>query len=431
MTGRQTRLDFVIDAALAIGMIGAAWLAVFGHRGIAPCAGVMALSVAFRGKVWSDGFGLLFSVLRNPAPLSIAFAAIIAFAAWVALTAFWSEIPGAEWLGLTILVAVLGAGALVHEAANAPPRRARKMASCFVVMTVVACAMLLFEGMSGAYLRGILPPQDLTPSRSKDLIALGRGVTAMAPLVFPATILLRRMSGSWIVAATPAVTLFAASAEYSISSNVIGLACGALAFAAAMRRPQLVLKIMAVMVIASLLLAPFAAAQIPVSAVIDGDAGFLPASWAQRLVIWRHAADLALDQCMPLGCGADYARSLSRDGATVVIPNWPYPLQLMPIHPHNLFLQVWLELGAPGALTLAIALICSVRALRPLTIEPTTIAAICAAAAVSFVSLMFEASLWQAWRLSVLMLAAFGCAVAYSAENNWRKKNAAESPTRV
>ena len=40
--------------------------------------------------------------------------------------------------------------------------------------------------------------------------------------------------------------------------------------------------------------------------------------------------------------------------------------------------------------------------------------AIAAVAAVSFISVIFEASLWQVWRLSAFALAALGCAVSYS-----------------
>ena len=397
-------------------MAAAAWLAVFGHRGLAPCAGVMALSVALRRETWSAGFGLLYSVRRRPTPLSIAFVAMIAFAVWVALTAFWSPVPGAGWLGLTILVSVLSAGALVFEATRASASRARTMAAFYAAMVAIAAMAFLFEGISGAYLRSVIPPEDLTPQRWKDFIALGRGVTAIAPLVFPAAILLRWMSGSWIVAAAPALALFVAAIKFSIFSNVIGLIFGAIAFAAALSRPRLSVNLLSALIIAALLLAPFAAAQISAASVLDGDAEYLPTSWAQRLVIWRHTAVLTLDQCLPFGCGADYARALSEKGVTVGIPGWPLALPVMPIHPHNLFLQVWLELGLPGVLAFALALTASARALQKAPIGRSAIAAICAVASVSFVSVMFEASLWQAWRLAVLALAAFGCAVAYSLE---------------
>lgn len=414
MTAESSTLDRVIDGAFVIALIGVAVLAVFGHRGVAPCVGVMALAVALRWRTWVAGFGLLSPRRLLADPLSIATAATLGFSFFVATTAAWSPTEGAAWLGLTVLVSALAAGAIAFEAQRAPPRRAGFFAVLFALSVCAASATLMFEGLSGGYLRDVVPPEDLSPQRWRDFIALGRGVTAIAPLVFPAAALLHRLTGSWWVALSPAAALFIAAANFSIFANVAGQAAGALAFAAALSWPRTSVKFWTMLFAIALVAAPFVALIIPSGAVENGEFGQLPASWALRLVAWREAAEAALGSCFPFGCGADYARALSKIGATAEIPGWPYALPRMPVHPHNVFLQIWLELGIVGVALFAAALFGAAGALLRAKIDAATCAAICAAAAVSFISVMFEASLWQVWRLAVFALAAFGCAVSYS-----------------
>lgn len=397
---------------------GIAWLAVFGHRGLAPCAGMMALMVAFRRDIWRAGFGLLAPQRELKQSffgeaLSIASLATAAFVVVIALTAFWSPTPGAQWLALTIASAVLVGGALVYEAVNAAPARARCFAILFALMVSPAAALLMFEGLSGGYLRGVIPPDDASPERWKDMTALARGVTAIAPLVFPAAILIRRLTGSWTAAFAPAAAAFIAATHFSVFANVVAIAAGAVAFFAAMLRPRSAMMALAILFAAALILTPFVASALPLEALFD-NGSLAPASWEQRLVIWREASDRALHQCMPLGCGADYARAWRNEGATIDVPSSPVPLPVMPVHPHNVFIQIWLELGLAGAGAFLTAMIASAVALLRINVDSRTAAAICAVAAVSFISVMFEASLWQAWRLAVFALAAFGCAVSYS-----------------
>lgn len=395
-------------------MAGVAWLAVFGHRGVAPAAGLIALAVACRKEIWVSGLALLSPRHLRSDPLALAALSMIGFSGWVALSALWSPTPGAFWLGLTVLVAALGAGALAFETAQASPKRAQRFSAIFALMTATASAALLFEGLSGGYLRAVIPPDDLTPLRWKDMTALARGVTVMAPLVFPAAVLLRRITGSWAVAFAPAGAAFVAAAQFSVFANVVAIGAGAVIFALAMIRPRLCLILLAALSILALLAAPFVAAAIPAEAIVDGGVGAIPASWGQRLFVWKEAGVRALRDCLPFGCGADYARSLKDIAGMIAVPDSTINLPAMPLHPHNVLLQIWLELGLPGVAAFGVAIAAAAAALMRAKLDRGTFAAACAVIAVSFISVMFEASLWQMWRLAVFALAALGCAVSYS-----------------
>jgi O-antigen ligase len=418
LAARQDRLDKYVDGAFAVAMAGIAWLAVFGHRGVAPMVGLIALAAAFRKDIWISGITLLSPPRLRCDPLGLAALSMIGFSAWVSVSALWSPTPGGFWLGMTILVAVFGAGALVFEAAHATPKRAQRFSALFVLMVVSASAALLFEGLSGGYLRAVIPPDDLTPLRWKDMTALARGVTVMAPLVFPAAVLIRRITGSWAIALVPASAAFVAAMQFSVFANVLAIGAGAAAFGLALVRPRLCLVVLAILLMLALISAPFVAAAIPAEAIVDGGVGVVPASWGQRLFVWKETGVRVLRDCMPLGCGADYARSLKESAGMIVVKGSAITLPAMPLHPHNLFLQIWLELGLPGVAAFGAAIAAAAAALMRAKIDAGTLAAAGAVIAVSFISVMFEASLWQIWRLAVFTLAALGCAVSYSVNNS-------------
>lgn len=399
---------------IAIGLAGVAWLSVFGHRGVAPCAAFMALGVALRPAIWRQGFALLAPARVLSQPLSIAAVSILCFCLWIATGVLWSPTPGAEWLALTALAATLTGGALSYEAVTATPARAARLAGFYIAMVCVAAAALMFEGLSGGYLRLSLPPADVSPLRWKDMTALGRGVTAAAGLVFPAAALLYRVSGSRLVALAPVAALFIASLNLSVYANVAALIAGAAAFALALIAPRSAFRALVGVFVLALFAAPFIAWEIPVDAILAGEASALPPSWAQRLVVWRETATVAMRDCLPVGCGADFSRAFAENGATIRVPGWPIDLPVMPTHPHNMFLQIWLELGLPGVLLLATAGLFAARAFLASRVDRLTMSAACGALGVCFISVIFEASLWQVWRLAVFALAAFGVAMSYS-----------------
>ncbi len=418
MAARNRGLDRGIDGVFAMAMAAAAWLIVFGHRGVAPCVGAMALAAAFRREIWSSGLQLVSPRRLFADPLSIAAMAAALFSIWIAMTALWSPTPGAQKLGLTVGVSFLAGGALVFEAARAGGGQTARRAVLYVIMVSTAAAALMFEGLSGGYLRGVIPPDDQTLERWKDLTALGRGVTALAPLVFPAAVLLRRITGSWTLAFAPAALAIVAASQFSVFANVVALTAGCIVFIIAVARPRSCLWALTMIIVAAIVLTPFAAAAIPSDTLFDGGANTLPASWEQRLSLWREASMRGLGQCLPWGCGADYARAWSLEGGMISVSGSPIPLPEIPIHPHNIFIQIWLELGLPGVAAFATAAIASARALARAQLDERTIAAICGAVSACFISVMLEASVWQVWRLAVFALAAFGCAVSYSANKS-------------
>ena len=410
---KPASLDRVIDGAFFLTMPLMAWLAVFGHRGAVIVAGLPALAIALRPEIWREGLPLLAPSRVAAGSLPRAAVAALLFALWIAVTGFWSPTPGAWKLALAVAGFTLAGGALVHEASRAAAARRRRIGVLFAGAVTAAAAVLLFEGLTGGALRALVPPADQSPLRWKDTIALARGVTFVAPLVFPAAAILFALTDSRLLALVPLLLALLAAAQFSVAANVVAILFGLGAAALALWRPRAVIIALGALFIASLLAAPLFAFA-PADAVLSAESALLPPSWAQRLNLWTEAGERILGGCFLAGCGADYARAWAAEGTMIDVPGSPVALMEAPIHPHNLFLQIWLELGIFGVLTMAGALSFALRRLASVGLQGVAFAAIAGAAAAAYISFMLEASLWQAWRLAVLSLAAFGGTLSYS-----------------
>ena len=402
----------MIDAAFFLAMPLLAWLAVFGHRGAVVVVALPALAIALRPSIWREGLSLLAPARIKRALLPRAAFAGLLFVLWIGLTGFWSPTPGAWKLSVGVAAFGICGGALVYEVSRASATRVRRMAALFAGAVTIAAAALLFEGLSNGLLRNIVPPTDESPLRWKDMTALARGVTLIGPLAFPAASILYSLTGSRALMAAPIVLALLAAAQFGVTANIVAILAGLGAGIVAVWRPRATVFAAGMLFLVSLVLAPLFSLA-PADAILNADSALMPPSWAQRVNLWREAADRVLDGCMWSGCGADFTRAWAANGAMIEVPGSPIPLREAPTHPHNVFLQVWLELGIFGVATLFASLWFASRRFNVIEPQRAAFAALAASAAATYISFMFEASLWQAWRIAVLSLVAFGGALSY------------------
>lgn len=122
-----------------------------------------------------------------------------------------------------------------------------------------------------------------------------------------------------------------------------------------------------------------------------------------RLMIWNFVGRHTLDH-LPFGIGIDGSRVLSSDGETV-----PYNKgDILPDHPHNVYLQIWLELGIPGVI---IAMLLTGLLWRRIYYAPRRIQPfIWGYVVTASITLAIAYGTWQAW-----WLAAHGLTAIYMA----------------
>jgi exopolysaccharide production protein ExoQ len=115
-----------------------------------------------------------------------------------------------------------------------------------------------------------------------------------------------------------------------------------------------------------------------------------------RFFIWSYSAEKALE-ALPLGIGLNASRTL--DEGPVDLAREPGPGH----HPHNAYLEIWLELGVIGPalfLALGLFLLARLRSLAP-DVERYGLAAFASACCV----LASGFSVWQAWQYAAIIAA--------------------------
>ena len=392
--------------------------AVFGHRGVAPWLLLASLPAFVRGDFWQTAFGELFDKADLKNPLFAGFLAAIFFCFWILVSGTWS--PKHHYaLFLNVLAPVLVGGSVIWFALNLTPIWKHRLAIAFALSIACGMTVLSFEGLTDGLLRGVLPPDESSPGGHRDMTALGRGVTALAPSLFPAAIIIATMRGRLSAFALLALGVIAAFTN-DVTANVAAIAAGFVVAVFAFRAPLFTLRALKWGVLGLFALTPIIFAALPVDWIFSAVREYLPAevlpqiaSWLHRIAVWQSVA-AHVPEGLPFGHGADYARIWKETAPLIETPGSPIPLSLMPTHPHNLFLQVWLELGLPGVLALGAALYYGFDILLKTHRHIAVNAGLCGALAAIVVSMMVEGSIWQVWRGAAMALAGMGIALSYS-----------------
>lgn len=344
--------------------------------------------------------------LPRRTPMVFAAAALLS---WALVSAAWSVEPSravgtALSLGALLLLGAMAARAVVED----DPANLRRMGVALVVGLALGAAALAFDfatdNLFRRAVRGFPPPSMQIGFGLKP----AAGVLALLlPLLLAVPGVARPLRFAVLGAGTAAVVwLPGESAKLSI---LLGLAAAALAMAL----PRLATRAAAVGLAAFFLLAPliFSAAvpRLP-------DLSALPRSAAHRVLIWDFVGEriavrpilgwgMEASRAIPGGDDTFAPATLDRFGldgaeerAFFALPS----TKRLPLHPHNAALQVWLELGAVGAV-LAAALAASVMlaARSPAALGAATAGAVTGA-------LSFGA--WQPWWIASLLLAAVALA---------------------
>jgi O-antigen ligase len=138
----------------------------------------------------------------------------------------------------------------------------------------------------------------------------------------------------------------------------------------------------------------------------------MPTQDLPRFYIWAFAAERIAERPL-LGWGMNASRSMpgGKDQIVDNIRGKNYG-EVMPLHPHNIALQVWLELGVVGALLMA-GLFARLILFGTVPARPPYVAAAAAGLTVTaFVQFALSYGAWQSWWLACVFLATAFLAIA-------------------
>jgi len=373
---------------LAVALAATPFVVVLQNRTLAPIA-----LLGFAGVVLAG----LRAGWRPARPPGLVWPAV-ALLGWAMVSALWALEPGRALETVLRLAAPLALAVLAADALRRPPP-SRLLPRAAALGLALGIAAALFDDLSGnalrAFVRGIAEPPATLAFGLKNAASV---IALLLPLAVFATALARGARVALgLAGAVVALLLPGESAKLAV---LAGLAAG-VAAGLAPRATRLGLAGLAAVLILAL---PWM-----LGAALPRDASGLPNSAAHRLLIWDFAAERIAERPM-IGWGMDASRAVpggaGRPDAALreafgltssAAAPWFANAQLLPLHPHNLALQVWLELGAIGAALMALLL-----ALVALTCRSP---GACGAFAAGLVIAMLSYGAWQYWWVSGLLLA--------------------------
>jgi O-antigen ligase len=301
-------------------------LALVPH-GVAPlvavaglcAAGFVAVSPPYR-----------FAALRWPA------ICLLALLAWGAASAMWSVDPQRSLI-LDIRLAGLFIAGLALAAAAGRLANPRRLALFLLVGMGCGLALTWYDLLSGGGLSRHISVRVFHPFRLNQ-IAVGLALLAlpvMAWLIERGRWPLALMAAAVMVGTVGLLQDVAAKTALAMSLPVMGmLYCW--------RGP--VARLAAILSIVGILTAPLTLPALGRMPVVLAAADAIKGSAWHRLLIWSFVGE-RIGERLLLGWGLDASRAIP-GGTEEMRPG----LKRLPLHPHNAALQLWLELGVPGAL---------------------------------------------------------------------------------
>jgi exopolysaccharide production protein ExoQ len=372
-------------------------LSIFAPLALSPILGLTSLAALF--VLWRS------KALCALAP-SLPALILILFILLALASAGWSTDIAVTLDKVPRLALICAAGWIVIAAAGTLDGSARRVFGRMLVAGVVITLFaLLFErATAGALLR-------LSGQKFVDFnlvfVAYNRGVTFFVLAVWGAGLVLcrRRWAAAGLIVAALAACLL-----HTSGGAVAGLLIGSIAFVAARVMPRQAPVLIAVVATAYIAAAPFLHMSLfsphalhfdgPRSAEEDRQSRFFSRSAYHRLLIWNFAAKRALERPV-LGWGFRTSRAVPGGKAYLDSSE-----QALPLHPHNGIIQIWLELGAAGAILAAVFAIGLMRAVRRWPIGDAGTEAACALFAAGFTIICVSYGLWQSWWLASLFFGA-------------------------
>ena len=257
-----------------------------------------------------------------------------------------------------------------------------------------AVAVLALDSLAQGQIFGaisLMSGKPLTPDIAKRDAA--RGCYAVALMFWPAALFAWRRTPA-AVTVVIGVLIAASSVLLGVDAPAVAMALSLLVFAGMRVNARIGAWACAIgaavyVLAAPLVFLPHGSAAPP---DLPSDVGKL--SWHVRLDIWRFASRLIAHRPL-LGYGLDSSRAFE--------PN-------IPMHPHDMALQLWLELGAPGALLGALFFgWLFYKVARLAKSDPAWAAVACATGTVYLLIGAISFGVWQEWWLALGAAAVAAC----------------------
>jgi exopolysaccharide production protein ExoQ len=360
-------------------------LLVLAPRGVAALLSLAGLSAA----------GLLMSSRGSRLNPAVSRAAILlgCLLVWGALSALWSVDP---MRSLTVAVRLTGlfTVGITLLAATGSITAPGRLTLLSVVGLALGVGMALTELMTDGALSSYFSDRAYQPAR------LNQASISFAILCLPISGILvcrgYKLPGTLLAVATAATVCFLAGTAAK-AALITGLPMALLLY----RGGPIVARAAAVISTIIIVTAPLTFARLERLPMLTEGADVVKLSAGHRLLIWSFAGDRIAEQTAA-GWGLDSSRAIP-GGEDLIRPGETW----LPLHPHNAPLQLWLELGVPGAVFFALVIALAWWALAEAHWPPLFFAAAGGSLTTAFVGCFATYGIWQEWWLGTLWFSLF------------------------
>ena len=382
-TGWRSRLAGAVAVTVAALAPVVAYVGNLGFAPLIALAGLASTAVLVGRRTPWPAFGLVFV------------AALLAAASYgwgvVRPTDFPRYAEVEQLTGLKLLLQAALYGAFVAAARELSPAMGRRALLILGVGFALVAMLLLVEALGGAALYQWIKreaQQATRPDLAKRNVA--RATYAAVLVLWPAFLALRQRGWQAVGVIAGAGTL-AAAILFRVDAPLAALALSTVVFGLVRYGGAAAAKTLGIAAALFVAAAPLAGVFAARAGLHLQTQGVAKASWEARVQIWGVAATHAAERPL-LGWGLDGSRAFPG---------------VIPLHPHDMSLQVWLELGAAGAILAVAFWMLVFERCAAMAREDRTLAAAATASAAAYLvigALSFGA--WQEWWLALGALSA-------------------------
>ncbi len=382
--GRR-RLAVAFETGLDLSALLFFPLLILAPRGIAALASVAGLFAA----------GLILAAKRplwRP-DLAVPAALVAALLIWGAVSALWSIDP-LRSLDLAARLAGLFAAGLALAAAAKEIAVPGRLTNFLIASLIIGTAMAALDLAT----HGALSKPFST--RPYELSWLNQASVAFAILLLPTSTVLigrgHRAAGALFAVAVAATVLVLAGTAAKVSLAA-GVAAALLWYGWPARTARLAVALSVIVVIG----APLTFARLERVSDLVVTANDVKQSAGHRLLIWSFVGDRIAEHPLA-GWGLNSSRAIP-GGKDLIRPGESW----LPLHPHDAPLQLWLELGVPGAVLMALLSGYAWLALARADLPRLYGGAAAGSLACGFVATLATYGIWEEWWQGTLWFCLF------------------------
>ncbi len=337
------------------------------------------------------------------------------FLVWALASLAWTISPGeAVELWVSMAVILLGIVFGLSAARDLDDLGRNRVLIWALLGFWLAIGLAVIELAAGLPIANAIRP-DRSGLSNLEPTMLNAGLSVILCLAWPlAAALWRRERKALAVAVLIAAVSVTFSGEGASAKLAAILSC--LIFIIVLAGGRRAVDAVAAIAVVTVVTAPLIASHVFTPARVTELAPGIKDSALHRIYVWEFTAERIADKPWT-GWGLDAARAIPGGTERIEALDDEDAIK-MTLHPHNAALQVWLELGIPGALLAAGLLAVIARHMRPRKRELRAAQAAAFVAALTVAGLSF--GIWQNWWLAALGL----LAVAASALSDDREDEA-------